>query len=233
MALPPNEIGSFEREVDENYRRDRAADFARTYGKWIAIGVIAILAVVAAFLFWQNQQAQKAGEQVEELAKVMTDFVDGERVGLDERLQAVASDSDGATKAAALMTEAALAMDAGDRTKATEIYRAVAADGDLPQPFRDVAVIRDVQLTFDTAEPADIIAKLQPLAQPGKPFYGSAGELTAAAMLKMGREQEAGQIFAQLANDSVVPQTIQTRAAQMASSLGVETPATVTDQEEE
>ena len=233
MALSPNDINNFEREVDENYRRDRAADFAKTYGKWIALGVIAILGAVAALLYWQNAQQQKRGEQAEELAKVMTDFVSGEREGLDTRLQTVANESDGATKASAIMTEAALAMDAGNRSRASALYAQIASDADMPGPFRDVASIREIQLNFDMMEPSDVVARLQTIAQPGNAFFGSAGELTAAALLKMGREDEAGQLFAQMAEDQGVPQTIRSRAVQMASSLGVSSDASLTETTEE
>lgn len=225
MALQPHDIASFEREVDENYRRDRAADFAKANAKWIVIGLLAILAIVAGVLYWQHSQKEKAGEQAEELAKVMTDFVEGEREGLDTRLQAISNNSDGATKATAMMTEAALALDAGNRTRASELFAAIAADGDMPGPYRDVAAIRDVQLNFDTIEPADVVARLQSIAQPGNPFFGSAGELTAAALLKMGREEEAGQLYAQMGEDQTVPETIRSRAVQMASSLGVSSDA--------
>ena len=41
MALPPDETGeTFLREVEENLRRDQAADFAKKYGKWLIGGVI-------------------------------------------------------------------------------------------------------------------------------------------------------------------------------------------------
>lgn len=222
MALPPNDIANFEREVDENYRRDRAADFAKTYGKWIVLGVILVLGAIAAIIWWNSEQQRTRGEQAEELAKVMTDFVEGEREGLDTRLQAVADEASGATKASAMLTEAAVAMDQGDRARASELFAAIAADGDMPGPYRDVATIRELQLQFDTTEPADVIARLQSMAQPGNAFFGSAGELTAAALLKMGREDEAGQLYAQLAEDQGVPETIRSRAVQMASSLGVE-----------
>lgn len=232
MSLPPVDSANFEREVDENYRRDKIADFGKTYGKWIALAVVVFLAVVGALIFWKSEQKRVAGEQSEELAKVMADLGSGKTDGVDTRLEAIAKEGEGVTRATALMTEAATATGAGDRAKAAAIYGTIAGDDSLPKPYRDLATVRQAMIEFDTAEPADIVARLQPLAKPGEDYFGSAGELTAAALLKMGREEEAGQLFARLAAEPGVPQSIKSRAAQMASSLGVktETPA-ATDSE--
>ena len=67
-----------------------------------------------------------------------------------------------------------------------------------------------------------MVAKLKPLAIPGKPFFGSAGELLGAAYLKQGRNDLAGPLFASLAKDKTVPDTLQRRARQMAGLLGID-----------
>ena len=59
-------------------------------------------------------------------------------------------------------------------------------------------------------------------ARPGAPWFGSAGELVAGAYLKLDRPQEAGRLFAAIAKDKKVPDSIRSRAVQMAGSLGVD-----------
>jgi hypothetical protein len=46
--------------------------------------------------------------------------------------------------------------------------------------------------------------------------------MTALAMIKQGKKKEAGQLFAAIAKDPGVPQTIRARAVQVAGSLGVD-----------
>ena len=70
-----------------------------------------------------------------------------------------------------------------------------------------------------------MIARLEPLAKPGEPWFGTAGEMTALALIKQGKKQEAGQLFAAIAKDKNVPQTIRARAVQIAGSLGVDASA--------
>ena len=76
---------------------------------------------------------------------------------------------------------------------------------------------------FDTIPPQQVIAKLKPLAVPGHPWFGSAGELTALAYVKMGKDNLAGPIFAQIAKQEGLPQTLRSRAQQMAGALGIDT----------
>jgi hypothetical protein len=92
----------------------------------------------------------------------------------------------------------------------------------LPKPYRDAALIRQTALEFDQMKPDEVIVRLAPLAKPGEPWFGTAGELTALAMVKQGKKQEAGQLYAAIAKDSGVPQTIRARAVQIAGTLGVD-----------
>ena len=61
------------------------------------------------------------------------------------------------------------------------------------------------------------------LAQPGNPWFGVAGEMTALAHLKANEPAKAGQIFIAIAQDRTVAESLRARAEQMASSLGQDT----------
>ena len=76
---------------------------------------------------------------------------------------------------------------------------------------------------FDKLAPQKIIDRLKPLAKPGNPWFGSAGEMTALAYLKMGKDNLAGPIFAQIAKQEELPASLRGRATQMAGALGIDT----------
>ncbi|MBB3764378.1 tetratricopeptide repeat protein [Sphingomicrobium lutaoense] len=220
MALPPNDAPvSFEREVDENLRRDQMADFARKYGKWIVFGLILFLGAVAFSLWWQDREDKIAGKHGEEMALILRDIENNRMDDVPARLDALAAESEGAARATALMTRASVALRQGDRAKAIESYAAVAGDEDLPAPYRELATLRQTLLEYNDLDPDTVIARMQPLAQQGEPFYGTAAELTAIAMERAGRTAEAAKLFETIAQDSAVPQTLRSRAEQMASSL--------------
>ena len=81
----------------------------------------------------------------------------------------------GGVSAAARLTRAALALQKSDRKTAIEQYRAVMSEESLAEPYRDLATIRLTALEFDQMKPADVVARLKPLAVAGNPWFGSAG----------------------------------------------------------
>src|SRR5690606_34960875 len=88
--------------------------------------------------------------------------------------------------------------------------------------YRDFAVIREVTLRYDDLKPAEVEARLKPLAVKGEAWLGSAGELLGHAYLDQGKTEEAGELFRQVALDEDVPQSIRFRTRQMAGSMGVD-----------
>ncbi|MCJ7421618.1 tetratricopeptide repeat protein [Sphingomicrobium astaxanthinifaciens] len=234
MALPPQDAASFEREVDEEYRRAQAAQFGQKYGKWIALAVILFLAAVAGAIWWQGEQVRKGEAGAEELAKVVADLGDpAEADTLAPRLEALATREGPATAAAATMLRAAVLLERGDRAGAIEAYRALAERPDAPAPYAAAARIRWTYLDFDQVEPNVVIARLQGLAQDGQPFHGAAKELTALALLAQGQEEQAAQLFKTIAEDRSLPSSLRTRAVQVAGSYGADATAALAQLEQE
>ena len=89
------------------------------------------------------------------------------------------------------------ALQQGNRKLASTIYAEVAADTDLAKPYRDLALVRGTALEFDTLKPDEVIARLQPLAVAGEPFFGSAGEMIGMALLAKGQKPRRGAIVRQ------------------------------------
>ncbi|MES2137515.1 MAG: tetratricopeptide repeat protein [Pseudomonadota bacterium] len=222
MAQPPDISETFLREVDENLRRDRARDFLKAYGKWLIAAIILFLAASGGFIWWtQHKQEQSAG-QVEQLAQIYKDVGAGNLSKAPQQLDALASSGSKAVRASALFTRAAVAIQQNDLKLATAKYRELATDSSLPQAYRDAALIRQTALEFDQLAPQEVITRLQPLAKPGEPWFGSAGEMTALALIKQGKKPEAGRLFAQIAKEKNAPDSLRARAVQIAGSLGVD-----------
>jgi hypothetical protein len=120
-----------------------------------------------------------------------------------------------------------LALQQGNRKLAATIYSEVAADTTLAKPFRDAALVRGTSLEYDSLKPDDIIARLQPIAEPGQPFFGSAGEMVGMALIAKGQKPAAAQLFAKIAADKGVPESLRSRAVQVAGSLGLDASASL------
>ena len=227
MALPSDPAETFVREVDENLRRDQMRDMAKAYGKWIVAAVILFLAAIGGYLYWQNRQQAQAAAESETMSAALDKAEAGNPKGAIAELAPIGSSSSDVNRASARLVQAALALRQNDRKTAIDIYRQLAAEEGLPQPYRDVATIRGTMTEYDSLKPDEVIARLSPLAEPGKPFFGSAGELVAMAMLAKGDRAGAGRLFARIAADPQVPQTIRARAVQIAGSLGVDATASL------
>lgn len=222
MAQPPELSETFVREVDENLRRDQLRDFFKAYGNWLILAVGLFLAASGGFIWWKQHQVKEHEAQVEKLAQVYKDVGSGSAAQAPQQLDELSKSGSKAVRASAMFARAALALQQNDAKLATSTYKSIAADSGLPKPYRDAALIRQTALEFDQLKPEEVIGRLEPLAKPGEPWFGTAGELTALAMVKQGKRQEAGQLFAAIARDSGVPQTIRARAVQVAGTLGVD-----------
>jgi len=227
LALPTDPAEAFVREVDENLRRDQMADMAKSYGKWIVAAIILFLAAVGGYLYWQQRQQEQAIADSEAMSTALDKLASGDPKGAQAALTPLSESSDDVIEASALLGRAAVALRQNDRKTAIELYKQVAADGGLPQPYRDLATVRGTMTEFDSLKPDEVIARLAPLAQPGNPFFGTAGEMTGMALLAKGERGGAGQMFAKIAADKQVPESIRSRAVQIAGSLGVDATASM------
>jgi hypothetical protein len=222
LAQPPDISDTFLREVDENLRRDRMRDFAKKHGNWIGVAVVLFLAACGGFIWWQQHQIQRSEGQVEEISAIYRDVGAGKVSDAPKRLDKLATSGSKAIRASALFTAAAVALQQNDHKLAIAKYREIAGDSGLPQSYRDAALIRQTALEFDQIKPDEVISRMSPFAKRGNPWFGTAGEMTALAMIKQGKRSEAGRLFAAIAKDKGVPDAIRARAVQIAGSLGVD-----------
>lgn len=224
MALAPQNEETFFREVDEELRRDRMETFVTRNGKWVLIAIVALLAAVGGWIYWQHRQTQAAEAQSEVLTQALTDLSEGKEAGVKARLDTLAGNAGAGYRGAALLTEASAAQVKNDTAAALAGFAKVAADTGLPQTMRDAALIRQTAIEYDTLPPATVIDRLKGLAVTGNPWFGSAGEMVAIAYLRTNKPQDAGRIFAGIARDETMPASLRARAVRVAGALGFDVP---------
>ncbi len=222
MAIKPRDNESFYREVDEELRRDRARTLWQRYGKFAVAGLVLFLAAIAGAIYWNNQQQVKAGQKGEQLISAFDDISGGNKAAATGKLDALAKSDAPGYRAAALLTKADLAIEANNLDGAAALFRQVAGDQSLDEAYRNVALVRQTHVEFDKLQPQAVVDRLKPLAVAGNPWFGSAGEMVAIAYLKLNKPQDAARIFAAMAKDKQVPDSVRSRAVQMAGSLGVD-----------
>ena len=210
------------REVDDAVRQGDTEAFLSSYGKPLLALLIVGLAAFGGYLFWDSRQEAAREADAETLVGALDQVQAGNLDTGSQRLAELAAADHGAASAAAGMLQAGIAAQQDKPEQAAKLFAAVAANDNAPQAMRDLAKLREVAVRYDTMESSAVIAQLQPLAQPGSPFFASAGELVAHAYLDQGKRAEAGALFAQIAKADDAPEGLRSRARQMAGVLGVD-----------
>lgn len=210
------------REVDEAVRQDEAARFAKRYGMAIAGIVIAGLLAFGGWLLWDDHREGGLEEGSEAFVTALDELQANNLDTADGEFAAIAEDGSPGARAGAQMLRAGIVADQGDGGKASELFFALADDGDAPQVYRDLAAIRGVAVSYDRMKPQEVIDRLKPLATPGNPWFASAAEIVAMAYIQQDKRELAGPLFAAIARDEDSPQTARSRARQMAGMLGVD-----------
>ncbi|HWK41593.1 MAG TPA: tetratricopeptide repeat protein [Croceibacterium sp.] len=217
--LEAAEQGALMREVDEAVRQDEVSTLIRDHGIKIGAGVLLLLAAFGGWLLWSDHKESGLEAKSEEFVTALDRLEAGQIKQADEQLAALAQNGD-ATGASARLTRAAIALRENRRDDAVKLLEEIAADSGAPQAYRDLATVRVVAVQFEQLQPQQVIDRLKPLATPGNAWFGSAGELVGMAYLAQGKEDLAGPLFASIAKDEQVPQTLRSRTRQLAGLLG-------------
>jgi len=220
---------TFVREVDDALREDQLFSLLRRRGLPIAALIGGGLLGLAGYLWYSEHKQSVTGTQGETFTMAIDQFAAGRNQTAQTTMAPLAKDGNPGYRAAVQLAEAGFAEQTKKDAVAAKGFAAVAADASLPGPYRDLATVREVATNFDKLAPQVVIDRLKPLAVPGKPWFGSAGELVAQAYLKQGKTEAAGALLAAISKDKTVPDTLRRRTRQLAGQLGVdavEDPAT-------
>ncbi len=239
MALPPDRTppassnkqdrdaaqqDGFLREVDEALRQDQMLGAVQRYGKPLAAAIVLGLAALAGYLWWDHSTKQAAAERSERTVLALDRLGSGgpaaEAAARD--LEPLTTEGSDGSKAAAALLRAAISQEQGKGEEAAKAFAAIAADTQVPAPLRDYAAVRETAIRFDALPPQQVVDRLKPMAVPGNPWFGSAGEMTGLALLKLGKPDLAGAMFAAVAKDKEAPDSLRDRMRQMANQLGAD-----------
>jgi hypothetical protein len=206
------------REIDEYLRREKLEKLWRKYGSHaLALAVLVVLGV-AANVGWQRYTAGQRAERAREYEAALQQ-VAAEDPKATEALAAVAAQGNDGYAVFARLQAAAVKADTGDVEGATAIYEQLTNDSSVDEPIRNLALVLLALHTADTADPASLTQRLQPLTSDSNPWRYSALEITAVLARRAGDTERAQQILTQLADDLNAPQALRQRATEMLAAL--------------
>lgn len=201
------------REVDEEVRREQLLKLWRRYSKHVIAAVLLVLAVIAAILGWRQWQEQRRIDRANAYLAAAA-LPPAEAVEAYEQM----TGEDGYGVLARLRQGSVLA-ELGRKAEALAAFEALAMDRDVPQVYRDLAVILSAQHALGQADSGELIRRLEPLTAADNPWRLPAMELTALAELHAGNTARARTLFLTLADDPAAPAGLRGRAAEIAATL--------------
>ena len=221
MAVTPHTDEAFLREVDDELRRDQMADVWTRYGRWIIGAVVGGLVLFAALLGWRYWSHSRAEAQAVTLQKAYDAIGANKPAEADAPLAELDRSGGPGYRAVARMLEGNRLLQAGKAKDAAAKFAAVAADDAVGKPLRDLALIRQTTVEFDSLPAQTVVDRLAPLTAKDSSWLGSAGELVAIAYLRMNKPHEARDLFKRIGESEDVPDTIRQRAVQMVDAVDV------------
>ncbi|MCJ2178521.1 tetratricopeptide repeat protein [Novosphingobium album (ex Hu et al. 2023)] len=248
MALPPEKTSKAEdkkaaqlaaqqdvflREVDDALRQDQFEGVMKNYGKPFLAVIVLGLAGFAGWIYWNHRQTQEMEGQTEAYVQALDSVQASNWDDAKAKLEPLAADSTDANATSARLMLAAIALEKDNKAEALKLYRQVSSDAKVPPPLRDLAKVREVAADFDAMKPQDVVDQLKPLAAPGNPWFGVAGEMVGMAYLKLGKKDQAAPLFGAIAKDESVNDGLRSRARQLAALLGVDALDSVVDEQGE
>jgi hypothetical protein len=193
-------------EVDEEVRRDRAAEFWKKYQNYIIAGAALLVLASAGFRYWQYERekaAQAAGDQFQQALVALEDGkLDEAKAGFDK----VATEGGSGYRLLAQMAAAGVRAQ-NDKPGAVAAYDAIAGDAANDALFRDAARLRAALLRLDMpGEEQRGEAGLTSLAGADGPFRRLARlDLAAVALARNDYDDAAKQLDLVLGDPEVSP----------------------------
>ncbi len=203
-------------EVEEDLRRDKALDFWKRHQTHIIAAAVLAVALSGGISGWRaysQHQREAAGAAY----SAAMDAIDKDPKTAPAQVDALVAQggSLGGFALLARFQQASQTLKAGDAAKAGDLFAALAADGSVDKPLKDLAAILAALARLDGGKPAEATALVQPLTAEGNAYRLSALEISGLAALAAGDRAKAKELYTQLKQLAALPTAPRSLAARV------------------
>ena len=202
-------------EVDEAVRKDELKEWWGRYGTLVVAAAVIAVVVVAGLVGWRqydaSQRAAASAAYSAALAKIPQD-----PAAARAEFEKQASSAPEPYRSLASMIAAQLREPVDAQVTALAALAPTLSSAELADLASVIAAFKSV----DTAKAGEMIAKLEPLAAPGRPFRLSVRELQALVAARKGDLKQARELWMEISKDPQLPQGTQQRVTAMLNLYG-------------
>jgi hypothetical protein len=156
-------------EVDDALRAEKMEKLWKENGPYILGGAVLLVLFTGCFTAYNTWQMNRNTAQTAIIVAAMQSKTP------ETALEASMKDLKGQHKAMALLQIAGLKLQDGKSADALKLYQQVAADGSLPDLWRDLATLNAVRSEWngktDSAKAKDLFDKIKPLTDKDNPWH--------------------------------------------------------------
>jgi hypothetical protein len=213
-------------EVEEDLRAERAERLMKRYGWLMILAAVLIVGAAAGYEAWTRWQARQDAAVAARYVSAMNAVEaapaadPAARTALIGPLAQIAETAPEGYLTLARLRAAGLMADAGDLQSAVAMWNSVSADAKADPLLRDLASLLVTQHQLDSGDPAQLAARLEPLAVPGNAWAALAKEQLAILDLRLGKTDEAKAKLHALSIDIGAPAGARARAGALLAGLG-------------
>ena len=195
-------------EVEEDLRAERAEKLLKKYAWLLIVIAVAIVGGAAGWQLWNRYQNQQDAAAAARYVAVQTalEQPNANKAGQIAALDQIVATAPEGYKTLARLLEAGVKADTGDIPGAIALWNSVGADSSADSLLH--------------GDPAQLEARLKPLAESGNPWSPLAQEQLAVLDLRQGRTDEARSKLQALSFGIDSPAGLRARASALLTGLG-------------
>lgn len=197
-------------EVDEDVRRDRAAEFWRRYQTPIFVAAFLIVAATGAWSYYQDKRLKSAEAANARFEAAVALANEGKNAEAAAAFDAIAKDG---PKGYAALARIRAAEARPDRAQALKELSAIGEDPAVDKLMQQVAMLRAALIVLEGTDREKMERALGPLMTSDGAFRYSAQEWNGLDALANDDFDEAERVFEQVLNDRDAPQSMRQRAS--------------------
>jgi hypothetical protein len=197
-------------EVDEEVRREQLKKLWDKYSLVLIAAAVLFVAAVAGWRGYEYYVGKKAAEAGAQFEAALSLVEQGKQADAEAAFTKIVGDAPQGYRVLSRF-QAASALARTKQADGVKAFDDLAADTSLGPIWQDLAGVRAGLLLVDTAPLADVQKRLDPLAEPGRPYRHTARELLALSAWKNKDAAATKRYIDMISADAETPQSTRSR----------------------